>query len=250
MSKGSQFQAMDSYFQSLLSEETPVVSHEGPVMSPPAQPAPIQEADAATPVVDYAEPVETKVNQAHLAELLAKVEQQAAAKVAEPKVAAAPVVRPHVPPPPIWKNIEVEREFQALFFVVSGITFAVPLTELGGIHELGKLNSLFGKPDWFKGVMMMREQQLNVVDSTKWIMPGREAETEYQYLVMLGNSPWGLACHQLIGTELLSRDRIQWRESAGKRPWLAGMVKDKMCALLHVKELQALLDKGLNIEGH
>jgi purine-binding chemotaxis protein CheW len=31
---------------------------------------------------------------------------------------------------------------------------------------------------------------------------------------------------------------------------LAGMVKDKMCALLHVQELLALLKKGVNIDGN
>lgn len=56
--------------------------------------------------------------------------------------------------------------------MVSGVTFAVPLTELGGIHQLAKINTLFGKPDWFSGVMQ-RESQLNVVDTTRWIMPGR-----------------------------------------------------------------------------
>lgn len=96
---------------------------------------------------------------------------------------------------------------------------------------------------------MQRESQLNVVDTTRWIMPGRVADTPYEYLVMLGSSVWGLACHQLIGTELLQRERIQWRNSAGRRPWLAGMVKDKMCALLHVQELLTLLERGVNIDG-
>jgi purine-binding chemotaxis protein CheW len=59
-----------------------------------------------------------------------------------------------------------------------------------------------------------------------------------------------LACHQLHGTELLSKDKVQWRTSAGKRPWLAGMVKDRMCALLHVTELLILLEKGVDIDGH
>lgn len=152
--------------------------------------------------------------------------------------------KPQPPAPPVWKNIEPGKEFQALFFVVSGVTFAVPLTELGGIHQITKINTLFGKPEWFAGVMTQRDSQLNVVDTTRWIMPDQTAAEPYEYLVMLGNSPWGLACHQLNGTELLQDSRIQWRSSAGKRPWLAGMVKDKMCALLHVQELLGLLEEG------
>ena len=239
MTQGSQLKAMDSYFKSLLSE---TVTDSVPQVVPDKEPAVVAQAPFAEPVVEQ---------QARLADLLAQVEPLSEAKVVvktETQVKVAPKV-PQPPAPPAWKNIDPGKEFQALFFVVSGVTFAVPLTELGGIHQLTKINTLFGKPDWFAGVMTQRETQLNVVDTTRWIMPGREASEPYQYLVMLGNSQWGLACHELHGTELLVRDRIQWRGSAGKRPWLAGMVKDKMCALLHVQELLALLVKGVNIEG-
>ena len=239
MTQGSQLKAMDSYFKSLLS---------GAVAEKKPQPEPVKEPVVAAQV-PFAEPVVEQ--QTRLADLLAQVEPLSEAKVVvktETPVKVTPQV-PQPPAPPAWKNIDPGKEFQALFFVVSGVTFAVPLTELGGIHQLAKINTLFGKPDWFAGVMTQRESQLNVVDTTRWIMPGREASEPYQYLVMLGNSQWGLACHELHGTELLVRDRIQWRSSAGKRPWLAGMVKDKMCALLHVQELLALLVKGVNIEG-
>lgn len=128
---------MDSYFSALLSE--------------PAK----EQAEPPATVPVFAEPVE---QQGKLAELLANVEP----KVAAPKPvetsngasAAHSVVKAPVPPsPPQWQNIVTEREFQALFFVVSGVTFAVPLTELGGIHQLAKINTLFGKPDRFAGVM-------------------------------------------------------------------------------------------------
>ena len=240
MSQGSQFKAMDSYFHALLNEAA----------APEPAVLPAEDTQPDEPL-SYAEP-QSPVVQEKLEALLAKVEQvsKVDAVVSQPEVRVSPAVVKRQPPmPPEWKNIETGREFQALFFAVAGVTFAVPLTELGGIHQLGKINTLFGKPDWFAGVMTMRDVQLNVVDTKRWIMPGQVADEPYEYLVMLGNSQWGLACHQLLGTELLIRDRIQWRTSAGKRPWLAGMVKDKMCALLHVHELLLLLEKGLNIEG-
>ena len=152
--------------------------------------------------------------------------------------------------PSTWENIDTGKEFQALFFEVAGVTFAVPLTELGGIHQLGEVNTLFGQPGWYKGIMTSREQKMNVVDTAQWVMPGQHLEVpDYKYLIMLGESPWGLACHHLKGTELLHRGQVKWRHQEGKRPWLAGMVKEKMCALLHVKELLLLLERGVNIEG-
>ncbi|PJG60629.1 chemotaxis protein CheW [Aeromonas cavernicola] len=149
-----------------------------------------------------------------------------------------------------WENIETGKEFQALFFEVAGMTFAVPLTELGGIHQLTEITPLFGQPAWFKGLINSREHKINVVDTAQWVIPEQRGETEdYSYLIVLGESRWGLACHHLKGTELLHRDQVKWRHQEGRRPWLAGMVKEKMCALLHVKALLLLLERGVNIEG-
>ena len=144
----------------------------------------------------------------------------------------------------------LDEHFQALFFDVAGLTLAVPLITLGGIHQLGKIGPLFGKPDWFMGVMLHREEKLNVVDSARWVMPEKYDETleqslNYRYLIMLGESQWGLASEKLVNTVTLSKADVKWRESVGKRPWLAGMVKEKMCALIDVSELIIMLNKGL-----
>lgn len=148
-----------------------------------------------------------------------------------------------------WRNMETEHSFQVLFFEVAGMTFAVPLTHLGGIYQVSKLTSLFGKPHWFAGVQTERDRQIYAVDTARWAMPGHTAQEEYSYLVTLGESNWGLGCHQLKGTALLTRDQVKWRSTPGARPWLAGMVKERMCALLHVDALIALLEQGKNIDG-
>ena len=148
-----------------------------------------------------------------------------------------------------WRNMDTEHSFQVLFFEVAGMTFAVPLTHLGGIYQVSKQTSLFGKPDWFSGVQTERDRQIYAVDTARWAMPGHTAKEQYGYLVTLGESHWGLGCHQLKGTALLTRDQVKWRATPGARPWLAGMVKERMCALLHVDALIALLEQGKNIEG-
>lgn len=144
-------------------------------------------------------------------------------------------------------------EFQALFFDVAGLTVAVPLTELGGIHNMGKLNSLIGKPDWFMGVMVHRDQKLNIVNTAKWVMPEKydidlENSIEYQYIIMLDNSNWGLACEKLVNTVTLNQDDVKWKEQSGRRPWLAGLIKERMCALLDVSALIEMLDNGLSTQ--
>jgi purine-binding chemotaxis protein CheW len=142
-----------------------------------------------------------------------------------------------------------QGDFQALFFDVAGLTVAVPLTELGGIHNMGKLNSLIGKPDWFMGVMVHREHKLSIVNTAKWVMPEKydidlENSIEYQYIIMLDNSPWGLACEKLVNTVTLQQDDVKWKEHSGRRPWLAGLIKERMCALLDVSALIEMLEQG------
>ena len=149
-----------------------------------------------------------------------------------------------------WANISVEDEFQALFFVVHGVTFAVPLTDLGTIAELDKVTSIFGKPEWFMGLMNHRDLKLNVVDFVKWAMPNvAGGSDDFKYTIQLQGSKWSITCDELLGNEYLNKSSIQWRSTAGKRPWLAGLVKDKMCALVHVDELIKLFEQGINIEG-
>lgn len=145
----------------------------------------------------------------------------------------------------------IDEPFQALFFDVAGLVLAVPLQELGGIHNLEEVTHLFGKPDWFMGVMVNRERKVNVVESARWVMPEKysaelQAELDYKYLIMLGESDWGLAAEQLVTTEYIQPEDVKWRKHPGKRPWLLGTIKEKMCALLHVSDLIAMLDKGIN----
>lgn len=281
MSQASQLKAMDDYFQSLLNDSSTEASDNAvPEMKseiPTAGQNLSQQETKSQKTIQYSEAVPAPKIQKQPAEygeqlpvtlekaqqlnqLLSSLELNIAEEVEttlQQEIAVSNEIETEIVidsaletvSAPTWSNIEVSNEFPALFFIISGVTFAVPLTELGGIHKLEKVTPLFGKPDWFSGVMTMREEKLNAVDGARWFMPGKEIDDPYQYLILLGESKWGIECHQLIGTETLHVDQIKWRDKPGKRPWLAGMVKDKMCALLHVQELLTLLKRGVNIDG-
>jgi purine-binding chemotaxis protein CheW len=196
-----------------------------PVIAKPAVVAPAVAPVVKAPVVVPAAPV---------------IEQVKVAPVAPVIKAAAPVVKDYR-----------KGRFQALFFTVAGLKVALPLKALGGIHKMMPISSLPGQPQWLKGVMLYREQKINVVDTALWVMPekydqGLAEKLNYQYVIMLGNSHWGLACDTLVNTIALEQDEVKWRETEGKRPWLAGLIKEHMCALLDVDALIALLAKGMN----
>lgn len=233
MSKGAfaKEEVMQEYLSALLTDDTPVVQ------------AKVQES-AVQHLFD-----KISVPQA---EPTPQVPAEEPIVVREIKETPAPVEKETPPPVSTTSTSRIPSEpFQALFFKMAGLTLAVPLTELGGIHNLHKVTPLFGKPVWFRGVMTHREEKLSVVDTAAWIMPEKYTEKlaeslNYQYLIMLGDSPWGLACESLESTFTLQPDQVKWREREGKRPWLAGMVKDKMCALVDAQQLIALLNQGMD----
>ncbi|GDY24182.1 chemotaxis protein W [Agarivorans sp. Toyoura001] len=258
-------EALGSYFDSLLTEpnQAPEKADAEPIVEVANPPEPqikplaklFEEAELRVAAVAEAKPVLLPI--AEIPEQAPEVEEQQEAKeqiVVEEEQHVETLVDTEFQPasesvPPEWQNIETENDFQVLFFEVAGVTFGVPLTELGGIHRISEVSPLFGKPNWFSGIMIEREQKLSVVDTAKWVMPNQLFEPDYKYLVMLGETAWGLSCEKLFGTERLTRDDVKWRSEPGSRRWLAGMVKQKMCALVHVEELQKMLSEGVNIEG-
>ncbi|MBQ3884269.1 MAG: chemotaxis protein CheW [Succinivibrio sp.] len=147
-----------------------------------------------------------------------------------------------------WTNIEMPDEFQVLFFLVKGIRFAVPLVNLGGIFQCDKVTPLFGKPDWFQGIADIRGRKMNVVDTLKWVKSDAPQSEKYEYMISLDKTLWSIGCDVLEGNRILNKENITWRQTAGNRPWLAGIVKKEMCALLHVKALIKMFENGVNLK--
>ncbi len=166
-----QVRAMDDYFHSLLLDE-PLVPDEveeaqsAPVLQLQRQPQSVPEVvaapylesnprlaqlgellaqvgqvqfenDAFTQEITLTAPLEIVAE-----ESLLPVEPEWPAEVQLPEVAephttiltetALEVAPVEASEPVTWENIDTGKEFQALFFEVAGVTFAVPLTELGG----------------------------------------------------------------------------------------------------------------------
>lgn len=198
-------------------------------------------ADPVTEVkTEVAEPVteeNTKVEQT-----VADVKDKTLAVVKD-KIDETPHENPYE-----WENIEMPSEFQALFFLVKGIRFAVPLVNLGGIFQCEKITPLFGKPKWFMGIADIRGKKMNVVDTLKWVKSDAPASDKYEYMIALDKTLWSIGCDELEGNRILSKDSVTWRQTAGNRPWLAGIVKKEMCALLHVDALIKMFENGVNLK--
>jgi purine-binding chemotaxis protein CheW len=142
---------------------------------------------------------------------------------------------------PIW----AQAGFDVLLFKVSGLTLAVPLICLGKIRPItGELTPLFGQADWFMGFQLTSAGKISTVNTAKFVMPERYDERflkTAKYVVSIDGVPWGLAVDSINQPISLVPEDVKWRTDRSKRPWLAGTVKEHMCALLDIPQIAQLL---------
>jgi len=144
---------------------------------------------------------------------------------------------------PVW----AQNRFECLLFTVAGLKLAVPLVSLGAIHRLDEdLTPLVGRADWFMGLFRHGDRNIQVVDTALWVMPDRyrqEFRDEYQFVIRLGDTNWGMACNSVEQAIQLEPSQVKWRSERSKRAWLSGTVIDHMCALLDADTLSYLLQQ-------
>ncbi|MEO9655703.1 chemotaxis protein CheW [Marinomonas sp.] len=211
----------------------------------------IEASDAATAVAtDTEEPVEAEESLPveALVEPSPKVEetindQQSLETYHEP--VAQPKLAKTEPLP--W----AKSRFECLLFYVGGLKMAVPLVELGGIHQGNheKLASIFGQPDWFMGVLKLQDQNIRTVDTARWVMPDHyqgELKDHFQFVIQLDRTDWGIACEKVAEAISLEPGQVKWRTDRSKRPWLAGTVIEHMCAILDIQGFIELLEDPSN----
>ncbi|WP_210395714.1 chemotaxis protein CheW [Motiliproteus sediminis] len=214
--------------------------------------------EATSQAIEQEVPVEAKVESPveRKTEIRARPAEPVV-KPAPPVVAPAPVSPPVVETTPAAVEPEADswidgrppwaqQRFECLLFKVSGLLLAVPLVELGGVLVMDEeLTPLFGQPDWFMGLLPSKtEGTVKVIDTARWVMPERysdESREGLKYVVMMENSEWGLACHEVADAVTLEPHQVNWRSDRGRRPWLAGTVIEHMCAIMDVAAFVKLL---------
>lgn len=138
-----------------------------------------------------------------------------------------------------------QARFDVLLFKVYGLTLAVPLIALGHIQPITeKLSPLFGQADWFMGLQPTPMGQIKTVNTALFVMPERYDKAfldSARYVISIDGMDWGLAVDSVEQPISLDPDEVKWRGSRAQRPWLAGTIKEHMCALLDVPNMGRLL---------
>ncbi|WP_317931717.1 chemotaxis protein CheW [Halioxenophilus sp. WMMB6] len=166
----------------------------------------------------------------------------------EPELAQESEFELAQPALPQWRNGRpdwAQDRFDVLLFTVSKLTLAVPLICLGQIQKISdELTPLFGQSDWFMGLLPTAHGKIRCVDTALFVMPERyqpEFRENYRFLITINGLPWGLAVDEVKQPIQLDPESVNWRGVRTKRPWLAGTIRDHMCALLDIPVLGQLL---------
>ncbi len=166
-------------------------------------------------------------------------------------VSGSEAVDPVAPsPPPV--PFRSPTRFEARLFEVAGLALAIPLAQLRAVADgcndpvpLPASHALIaGRSDYEGG-------QINVIDTARLILPPQrtaglaaQLSRRCRHLLVLAHSPWALACERVGETVTLEPADVNWRGAAGKRPWLAGTVRERLCALIDVDGLARMLTVG------
>jgi purine-binding chemotaxis protein CheW len=138
---------------------------------------------------------------------------------------------------PTW----AENSFDVLLVEVNGVKLAMPLESLDAIYPLkDELTPLFGQAKWFMGIQKTITGNISIINTAQFLMPERynkEQASETKYSVAINGSGWGLAVDKIHQPVPVSPEGIRWRVRRAERPWMAGTVKDHMCALLDIPYL-------------
>lgn len=137
--------------------------------------------------------------------------------------------------------------FQALLFHVHTVQFAAPLIRLHGVVPWSEeIADLPTTPDWFLGLLVCRDRKVRVVDTARLVMQGQNIDVESRpgHIVLLDKGRWGITCNGLSEVLTVTPQSVQWRTRKVSRPWLAGTLRDRLCAMLDIDALAQILEHG------
>lgn len=191
----------------------------------------------------------------YLDTLLAEIDDRPAPVVVEPTVKAIEDRADILPESPVTAVADdaavraapawAAAPFQVLLFSLGGVRLAVPLSELLGILPLqGQVSRLPGQPHWALGVVRNRDAKVVVVDTRRLLMPAHapaQSAQAYSHILLIGDGGRGLAVNALDGTEVLDQAAIRWRGRHDRHPWYAGIISEKLMAVIDVDGIMGML---------
>lgn len=142
---------------------------------------------------------------------------------------------------------------QALLFEVAGLTLALPVQAVKDVISDAMVEASVTEQRAIAiGTFNHGGISCRVIDTARLVLSAEraaqltaDAAERTRCLVVIGDGRWALGCNRKGDVVELERASIKWRTAEGKRPWLAGMVTARQCALLDPTGLTLLLDEQM-----
>jgi len=218
-------EALARYLQTLL-DEIPALEVAESEMESPASICGIEEkAESCSPTVG-AKP--------ETSSLLQQVTENVAAVDADTRLESEDGL-------PEW----AESSFQSLSFRAAGVEFSLPLVCMKRIVRLDKpLTRLPGLPAWHLGLLSLRGEKVGVIDLARLLHGGESAQSNRNdYVLILDDGRWGLACEQLGQAARLEVPDIRWRQARGKPRFMEGVIEKSLTPLLSTRDILRAVNK-------
>ncbi len=152
------------------------------------------------------------------------------------------------------KDEAFEFPVQCLMFRVNNNLLAIPLVKMGSVVPFGdKLTQLPHSPNYFKGLLKHRENNVKVADSTTLLMGVISGQTDDDFnpshLLVFENDDWAISCDELLDVVTLNEEDIKWHESKNHRLSL-GTIKKTLALVLSPEAIcQKLVNSDVKIKG-
>lgn len=141
--------------------------------------------------------------------------------------------------------------FACLPIVVGGVTLAIPGDEVRQVlNPLVQPQSVSGhrrRPGWFAGYCEAAGRRASLVNLAVIISDGGQLAGEAKAAIVVGDGRYALACDAVLDAFDVQPDRVSWRTTRTRRPWLAGIETARRCALLDMRALarQLAAEEGI-----
>jgi purine-binding chemotaxis protein CheW len=100
-----------------------------------------------------------------------------------------------------------------------------------------------GQPAWFIGLLDEQDSRVGVLDTGQLIFGksrggARNLETNpFKSILITQDKRWGLACDEILSIGKVKPEKVRWRTSRQKKPWLIGTVIEELTAIIDLEEL-------------
>lgn len=163
------------------------------------------------------------------------------APTTNPIVEPEPVIEPQIPNP-----VERPETLRLLLCEIDNVKLALPVSMLNNIVQWPQqgLQQQVDQPDWKLGLLHQTTQISQIADIRSLLpIKARSAPLQANYILLVDEQRWGIACHHIQHVITCQSDAINWSENLTQQPWFTGIVNDGMYQIIDIPALLTALER-------